>query len=98
MIKILQSLILIGLVNTSYADFLDDWSNDDLCGWMQSSGTPEYIQTEVDKRKVICFGGVQVSSLPNIEEYTNEHGTLFPSPDPSQIIKMPSDEDDGYSY
>jgi len=47
---------------------------------------------------IICFGGVEVSSLPDAENYSSENGTVFPSPDPSQIIEVQSDEEDGYSY
>ncbi len=96
--KILQSLILIGLVNTPYADFLDDWSNDDLCGWMASSPTPEYIQTEVKTRKIICYAGSEVSSLPSSKDYSSKGGTVFPSPDPSLIPVISNENDKSYSY
>ena len=98
MIKILQSLILIGLVNTPYADFLDDWSNNDLCGWMDSTSTPEYIQKEVDKREILCYGGVEVASLPTEVNLSSRIGTVFPSPDPDLIKEVSPDKDKSYSY
>ena len=46
---------VLGFASTSHGALLDDWSNDDLCGWMVSSATPEYIQTEVLKREIIVM-------------------------------------------
>ena len=89
---------LLGFASTSHGALLDDWSNDDLCGWMESSATPEYIQTEVQKREIICYGGVEVSSLPSSDENTSQYGTVFPSPDPSLIPLMTNDKDKSYSY
>ena len=88
----------LGFVGTSHGALLDDWSNDDLCGWMESAATPEYIQTEVQKREIICYGGVEVSSLPSAEDYSSQNGTVFPSPDPSLIPVIANDKDKSYSY
>ena len=89
---------VLGFASTSHGALLDDWSNDDLCGWMESSATPEYIQTEVQKREIICYAGVEVSSLPSSQDKTSQHGTVFPSPDPSLIPVMTNDKDKSYSY
>ena len=98
----MKSLYLIafvlGFASTSHGALLDDWSNDDLCGWMESSATPEYIQTEVQKREIICYAGVEVSSLPSSQDKTSQYGTVFPSPDPSLIPVMTNDKDKSYSY
>ena len=88
----------LGFASTSHGALLDDWSNDDLCGWMESSATPEYIQTEVQKREIICYAGVEVSSLPSSQDNTSQYGTVFPSPDPSLIPVMTNDKDKSYSY
>ena len=85
-------------MSSSHGALLDDWSNDDLCGWMESSATPEYIQTEVQKREIICYAGVEVSSLPSSQDKTSQYGTVFPSPDPSLIPVMTNDKDKSYSY
>ena len=53
-------LVLIPLI-------LMTWSNNDLCGWTTSSSTPENIQKEIEKREMLCYGGVEVSSLPTEE-------------------------------
>ena len=89
---------VLGFASTSRGALLDDWSNDDLCGWMESSATPEYIQTEVQKREIICYAGVEVSSLPSSQDKTSQYGTVFPSPDPSLIPVMTNDKDKSYSY
>ena len=89
---------VLGFVSSSHGALLDDWSNDDLCGWMESSATPEYIQTEVQKREIICYAGVEVTSLPSSQDNTSQYGTVFPSPDPSLIPVMTNDKDKSYSY
>ena len=89
---------VLGFVSSSHGALLDDWSNDDLCGWMESSATPEYIQTEVQKREIICYAGVEVSSLPSSQDKTSQYGTVFPSPDPSLIPVMTNDKNKSYSY
>ena len=88
----------LSFASSSYGNLLDDWSNDDLCGWMESAATPEYIQAEVLKREIICYGGVEVSSLPSAEDYSSQNGTVFPSPDPSLIPVITKDKDKSYSY
>ena len=89
---------VLGFASTSHGALLDDWSNDDLCGWMESSATPEYIQTEVQKREIICYAGVEVTSLPSSQDKTSQYGTVFPSPDPSLIPVMTNDKNKSYSY
>ena len=76
---------VLGFASTSHGALLDDWSNDDLCGWMESSSTPKNILDEVDKREILCYGGIEVSTLPESDSSEGENGTVFPSPDPSLI-------------
>jgi hypothetical protein len=99
MIKSTYALIAaIVFISASNAAYLDDWTNNDLCGWMDSSSAPEYIQTEVQKREIICYGGVEVSSLPSSQDNISLYGTVFPSPDPSLIPVMTNDKVKSYSY
>ena len=88
----------LSFASSSYGNLFDEWSNDDLCGWMESAATPEYIQTEVQKREIICYAGIEVSSLPSSQDKTSQYGTVFPSPDPSLIPVMTNDKDKSYSY
>ena len=96
--KILVIFLVAGLTSAIYAAYLDDWSNDDLCGWMDSASTPEHIQKEVEKREILCYGGVEVASLPTEVNLSLESGTVFPSPDPDLIKEVSPDKDKSYSY
>jgi len=82
--KILYSLIgvLIGLVFSLsvYANFLSDWTNEDLCRWTDVNYIPENISDEIYERKLICDDDFEVSELTANRTYTNENGTVFPSP------------------
>ena len=90
--------VLIILSSRAYSSYLDAWSNNDLCGWTTSSLTPEHILKEIEKREVLCFGGIEVSSLPTEENRSNENGTVFASPDPALVPKIKPDKDKSYSY
>ena len=92
--------LFIGLLISlsANANYLSEWTNDDLCGWMQSTSIPEYILDEVDKREILCYGGIEVSTLPESDSYEGENGTTFPSPDPSLIPKAMPDTSSNYSY
>ena len=48
-------------------DYLDDWPDDALCGWMQQSSPPEYIAEEVKKRGILCTDGI-ASIDPNAHQ------------------------------
>ena len=100
--KLLYSLLglFIGLIISFgvNANSLSDWSNDDLCGWTESTSTPEYILDELDKREVLCYGGIEVLILPESDSNEVKNGTAFPSPDPSLIPKAIPDNNSDYSY
>ena len=96
--KIVVIVLASCLTSAIYAAYLDDWSNNDLCGWMDSTSAPEYIQKEVDKREILCYGGIEVASLPTEVNLSIESGTVFPSPDPDLIKEVSPDKDKSYSY
>ena len=96
--KLLVIFLVSCLTNSIYASYLDDWSNDDLCGWMDSSSAPEYIQKEVEKREILCYKGIEVDSLPTEANLSSDSGTVFPSPDPDLIKEVSPDKDKSYSY
>ena len=96
--KLLVTLFITIITNISYANYLDDWSNDDLCGWMNSSSIPEHIYKEVEKREILCYGGIEVLSLPTETNTLSENGTVFASPDPALIPEIKPDKDMSYSY
>ena len=96
--KIFVIFLALSLTGVTQASYLDDWSNDDLCGWMDSTSAPEYIQKEVAKREILCYGGVEVAFLPTEVNLSIEGGTVFPSPDPDLIKEVGPDKDKSYSY
>ena len=96
--KLTSILFISSLLSVSHASILDDWSNNDLCGWMQSTSIPKYIMDEVHKRKILCSGGVEVSVLPPSKSNVSKNGTTFASPDPSLVIKVNSEIKIEYSY
>lgn len=96
--KIILISVAVCFSTIAYSSYLEAWSNNDLCGWTTSSSTPENILKEIEKREVLCFGGIEVSSLPTEENHSTESGTVFASPDPALIPKIKPDKDKSYSY
>ena len=65
---------------------------------MESTSIPKNILDEVDKREILCYGGIEVSTLPESDSYEGKNGTAFPSPDPSLIPEVMPDKNSAYSY
>ena len=86
MLKKCSFLFLISLISVSYANYLDDWTDEDLCRWMDAALIPEHIADEMYARKVVCFKDTEVTELTSQATYVSEHGTVFPSPKPSAIL------------
>ena len=87
MLKKCSFLFLISLISVSYANYLDDWTDEDLCRWMDAALIPEHISDEMYERKVVCFKDTEVIKLISQATYVSEHGTVFPSPKPSAKLK-----------
>ena len=87
MLKKYLFLLLTSLISISYANYLDDWTNEDLCRWMDADLIPEHISDEIYVRKVVCFNDSEVIELTNQAKYVSEYGTVFPSPKPSAKLK-----------
>ena len=69
MIKIYLFLFLSSIVSLSYANYLDDWTDEDLCRWMDAALIPEHISEEIYTRKTICFKdfeAIELTSQPPI--------------------------------
>ena len=47
-------LLSIGLTSFSYAGYLDDWTDDQICGWMDNPSPPEHMVEEAVKRNLDC--------------------------------------------
>jgi len=83
-------LFLSSLVSISYANYLDDWTNEDLCRWMDAASIPEHISDEMYTRKVICFNDFEIIEPITKATYLTENGSIFPSPKPSTKVKSNS--------
>ena len=94
--KQLLFLFLSAQINFSYANYLDDWTNEDLCRWMDAVSIPEHISDEMYARKVICFNDSEAIELKNNSSNVNENGTVFPSPSPAVSPKVKPDN--GFTF
>ena len=61
-------LILILFSASASANFFDNWTDDNLCGWIDNPSTPDYITDEADKRKIICVGGKAIRNSDKQEK------------------------------
>ena len=55
-------ILSFGLTSVSYGNYLDDWTNDRLCGWMDKPSPPAHIAAEVQERGISCEGRVAAKS------------------------------------
>ena len=64
--KLLLFLLLcLSLTATSFADYLDNWADEALCGWLDKPSPPSYMVDEVKKRGISCSWGVVINNLPD---------------------------------
>ena len=88
MIRTYLFLFLISLSSLSYANYLEDWTDEDLCRWMDAALIPEHISQEIYTRKIVCFNDSEVIELTSQATYISENGTVFPSPKASAKANM----------
>ena len=62
----------LGLASFAYGDNLDEWTDDQLCGWMQSSDIPKNISDEVSDRDLYCKDGISTQEEVNVVEVVVE--------------------------
>ena len=77
----------------SYAKIFDDWSNEDLCRWIDAVQVPDPILLEIEIRDLECLANPEIIDSSNQEPVTSEYGTVFPSPVPKEPLnkKLGSD-------
>ena len=66
-------LLSLGLTSISLAGYLDDWTDDQLCGWMDNPSPPEHIVAEINKRGLSC--GVSNNASSSSTTTTNTSNT-----------------------
>ena len=84
-------LLLISLSNfasLSHANYLDDWTNEDLCRWMDADLIPEHISEEIYTRKVICFNDSRAIELTTQSTYVSENETETVAPSSKSFLKV----------
>jgi len=78
--KKLILIAFIGLSTVSYANSFDDWSNEDLCRWIDAVQVPDPILLEIEVRDLVCLSSLEIIEASIQEPYDSEHGTVFPPP------------------
>ena len=78
--KSILFIFFTSFVGVSFASDLSNWSNEDLCRWVDSVSIPEPISLEIKLREVICYDNSELVKSSLAAPYQNEHGTVFPSP------------------
>jgi len=56
-------LLSLGLTTISYGSYLDNWTDNQLCGWLDSPLPPAHIIAEVNLRGLYCEGGVAITTV-----------------------------------
>ena len=76
--KKLLLLFLSSLISIAYANNLDDWTDEDLCRWLDSTSTPEQILDEIDARETICYLSFDSNVLTAQIPFEDENLTALP--------------------
>jgi endonuclease YncB( thermonuclease family) len=79
-------LLSIGATSPSYAGFFDDWTDNQLCEWMDQPSPPMIIKNLVNKRKIICSEGIASEKTKTAETPTVE--TSDSDPTVSKVIEV----------
>jgi len=56
-------LLSLGLMTISYGSYLDNWTDNELCGWVGNPLPPAHIIAEVKKRGISCDGSVAIKTV-----------------------------------
>ncbi len=64
--------ICILFISPVSADFFDNWSDDNICSWMDNPSTPKYIKEESDRRELNCKGGFFILTSEAKEKKVSE--------------------------
>ena len=77
--KLIILITSLTICSVSYAKSLDDWSNEDLCRWIDAVQVPDPILLEIEVRDLVCLSNPEIIEASIQEPYASEHGTVFPS-------------------
>jgi len=85
--KLMLFLLISNMLSLSHANYLDDWTNEDFCRWMDADSIPEHISNEIYNRKVICENDSDFTKLNAQTTYAEENITVFSLPKISNSAK-----------
>ena len=77
--KLIFLITFLGCYSVSYAKIFDDWSNEDLCRWIDAVQVPDPILFEIEVRDLVCLSNPEIIEASIQEPYASQHGTVFPS-------------------
>ena len=83
--KLIILYTFLGLWSVSNAKSFDDWSNEDLCRWIDAVQVPDLILLEIEVRNLVCMSNPEIIEVAVQEPYPSEHGTVFPSPSSNNV-------------
>jgi hypothetical protein len=75
--KLLLPVLIANLISISYATYLDDWSNEDICRWMDAALIPEHILEEANMRELSCYVSCFTGDLTAKNDYCNENNNVI---------------------
>ena len=78
--KLIILITFLGFYSVSYAKSFEDWSNEDLCRWIDAVQVPDPILLEIEVRDLVCLSNPEIIEAFVQEPYATEHGTVYPSP------------------
>ena len=78
--KLIILITFLGFYSVSYAKSFEDWSNEDLCRWIDAVQVPDPILLEIEGRDLVCLSSPEIIEASIQEPYDSDHGTVFPSP------------------
>ena len=78
--KLIILITFLGFYSVSYAKSFEDWSNEDLCRWIDAVQVPDPILFEIVVRDLVCLSNSEMIEASIQEPYASEYGTVFPSP------------------
>ena len=78
--KKLIIIFITSLISVSHANSLKDWTNEDLCRWLDSTSIPQQILNEIDARNAICYVSYETNGLSAQIPYEDKEITALPLP------------------
>ena len=89
-------MLSIGVTSISHAALFDDWSDNQLCEWMDQPSPPEIIESLVSKRKISCSEGIAKNKPVKTLEPVKKVGEAANAFDGAYAFIIRTEPDDGH--